>query len=295
MDEVFRKIEAICPAERGADMRQYTTFKIGGKADLLASPTSPEELLAVLSLCEGVPHSIIGNGSNLLVGDGGYRGVLVRIGSGMGKLARDGETITAEAGASLAAVARMALEAGLCGMEPLSGIPGTVGGACIMNAGAYGGEMRDVVKTVSFLTPTGKLCRTEDHGFSYRHSRYMDEKAVILSVEFSLKPGNKDEILEKMEELSARRREKQPLTLPSAGSAFRRPQNGYAAQMIDEAGLRGFSIGGAAVSEKHAGFVVNTGGASASDVRALLTYIEETVFQKFGVRLEPEIRFLGEF
>ncbi len=295
MNEVFRKIEAICPAERGADMRQYTTFKIGGKADLLASPSSPEMLREVLSLCAFVPHSIIGNGSNLLVGDGGYRGVLIRIGNGMGNIERRGETIIAEAGASLAAVARTALEAGLCGMEPLSGIPGTVGGACVMNAGAYGGEMRDVVKSVSFLTKNGELCQAEDHGFSYRHSRYMEEEAVILSVEFSLKYGDRDAIREMMEQLSVKRREKQPLTMPSAGSAFRRPQNGYAAQMIDEAGLRGFSIGGAAVSEKHAGFVVNTGGATAKEVRALLTHIEETVFRKFGVRLEPEIRFLGEF
>ena len=295
METVFQKIEKICPAVRRADMKKYTTFKIGGEADLLAMPESPRQLSSVLSLCRDIPHDVIGNGSNLLVGDGGFRGVLIRIGSGFSKIKVEGNRIFAQAGATLSAVAHAALAASLSGMEPLAGIPGTVGGGVLMNAGAYGGEIRDVCESVTCILPDGRTETCYDHGFSYRHSVYQEKKAIITDAVFTLKAGEKAEILDKMETLAKKRREQQPLTLPSAGSAFKRPSAGYAAQMIDEAGLRGFSVGGAAVSEKHAGFVVNLGNATARDVRSLLEQVQARVLETHGVRLEPEIRFLGDF
>lgn len=295
MEALFREIESVCTAERGADMKQYTTFKIGGRAALLAKPDSAKTLCRVLEISKEIPHAVIGNGSNLLVGDGGFPGVLIRIGSDMAEVRQEGNRLIAAAGASLAAVSRVAMEAGLSGMAPLAGIPGTVGGAVMMNAGAYGGEMRDVVSSVKCLLPDGTEEVSEEHGFSYRHSRYQEIGAIVTEVTFSLTPGASAQIREEMEALAQKRREKQPLNLPSAGSAFKRPKDGYAAEMIDKAGLRGFSVGGAAVSEKHAGFVVNTGGATARDVQTLLAKVQEKVFEKYGVMLEPEIRFLGDF
>ena len=294
MEALFQEIESLARTEREADMRQYTTFKIGGKAALMAFPKCTADVLRMLALCKNVPHAVIGNGSNLLVGDAGFRGVIIRIGSEMGEIRTEGNRIFAGAGASLAAVSRAAMEAGLSGMAPLAGIPGTVGGAVMMNAGAYGGEMRDVVEEVTYILD-GNVEKSREHGFSYRHSRYMDMGAIVTEVVFSLSVGDKEEIRAEMEALAQKRREKQPLNLPSAGSAFKRPKDGYAAEMIDKAGLRGFSVGGAAVSEKHAGFVVNQGGATAKDVKTLLEKVQETVFEKYGVKLEPEIRFLGDF
>jgi len=294
MEALFQEIESLVRTEREADMRQYTTFKIGGKAALMAFPKRTADVLRMLALCKNVPHAVIGNGSNLLVGDAGFRGVIIRIGSEMGEIRTEGNRIFAGAGASLAAVSRAAMDAGLSGMAPLAGIPGTVGGAVMMNAGAYGGEMRDVVEEVTYILD-GNVEKSREHGFSYRHSRYMDIGAIVTEVVFSLSVGDKEEIRAEMEALAQKRREKQPLNLPSAGSAFKRPKDGYAAEMIDKAGLRGFSVGGAAVSEKHAGFVVNQGGATAKDVKTLLEKVQETVFEKYGVKLEPEIRFLGDF
>ncbi len=295
MESLFRDIEKICPAERCADMKKFTSFRIGGPAALLAQPRDGETLRAVLSLCRDIPHEIIGNGTNLLVGDGGYQGVLIRIGSEFSTVRVEGKRIFARAGATLGAVAHAALEAGLSGMEPLSGIPGTVGGAVCMNAGAYGGEMADVIEEIACLCPDLSFARRKEHGFSYRHSDYQENGCIVTDAVFSLSEGDRTEIRKEMETLSLRRREKQPLQLPSAGSAFKRPPGGYAAQMIDEAGLRGFSVGGAAVSEKHAGFVVNTGGATARDVRTLLSAVQAKVLETHGVQLEPEIRFLGDF
>lgn len=295
METVFREVEASCPAIRRADMQNYTSFKIGGCADLLAQPETGEQLGRVLRLCQHIPHAVIGNGTNLLIGDGGFRGVLIRIGSGFSGIRVEGNRIYARAGATLGAVSHLALEAGLSGMEPLSGIPGTVGGAVLMNAGAYGGEMADVITETKVIKADFSEETIREHGFSYRHSRYQDEGFIVTDAVFTLTPGHRETIRQRMEELAKKRREKQPLTLPSAGSAFKRPPEGYAAQMIDEAGLRGFSVGGAAVSEKHAGFVVNTGGATAKDVRTLLCLVQEKVQKTHGVLLEPEIRFLGEF
>ena len=295
MEAVFSAVEKICPAVRMADMKKYTSFKIGGCADLLAEPENVSQLRAVLKVLKDVPHIIIGNGTNLLFGDGGYRGVVLRLGNRFARVRVEGNRIYADAGASLAAVSRAAMEAGLAGLAPLSGIPATVGGAVIMNAGAYGGEMADVIETVTYMTPDGEAGESSDHGFSYRHSTYMEKDRIITGAVFKLSKGDSEEIKREMEALSVRRREKQPLNLPSAGSAFKRPKEGFAAKMIDEAGLRGFSVGGAAVSEKHAGFVVNTGNASADDVRKLLLAVQKKVEEAYGVVLEPEIQFVGEF
>ncbi len=295
MRELFLEIESICPAVRDADMRKYTSFSIGGPADILAEPENEEQLAALLKLLQNAPHAVIGNGSNLLVGDGGFRGVLVRLSSGFSSVRVEGNRIIASAGATLSHVAKVAMEIGLSGMAPLAGIPGTVGGAMVMNAGAYGGEMADVIESSSCITKEGRREVLSDHDFSYRHSIYAENGAIVTGAVFALREGNKEEIREEMRALSIKRREKQPLTLPSAGSAFKRPSGGFAAQMIDEAGLRGFSVGGAAVSEKHAGFVVNLGGATARDVRTLLSLVQEKVQKTHGVLLEPEIRFLGEF
>ncbi len=295
MKAVFREIETICPTLRDADMKQYTTFRIGGTADLLALPESEAQLCAVLAACRKIPHAVMGNGSNLLVGDGGFRGVLLRIGSGFSKIRIEGTTVYAEAGATLFAVAQAARRARLSGMEPLAGIPGSVGGAILMNAGAYDGEISKVLSACTCIFPGGTVETSCDHGFSYRHSRYMEEGAIVTGGVFQLSPGKEEEIAAKMELYAQKRREKQPLSLPSAGSAFKRPPGGYAAQMIDEAGLRGYRVGGAAVSEKHAGFVVNMGGATARDVRTLLEDVQKKVLDSHGVLLEPEIRFLGEF
>ncbi len=295
MEAIFSAIEKICPSVRGADMKKYTSFKIGGRADLLAEPENREQLRKVLKMCQGVPYAVIGNGTNLLIGDGGFRGVIIRIGNRFSEIRVEGNRIYAAAGATLAAVARAAMEAGLSGFAPLAGIPGTVGGALVMNAGAYGGEVADVLERATCITPEGEEKTVFDHGFSYRHSMYQEKDWIITDAVFSLSPGDREEIRREMEELAAKRREKQPLTLPSAGSAFKRPVGGYAAQMIDEAGLRGFSVGGAQVSEKHAGFVVNIGDATARDVRELLMAVQKKVKETYGVQLEPEIRFLGEF
>ncbi len=295
METVFRNIEKICPAIRDADMKKFTSFKIGGAAKLLAQPENTKQLSAVLALSKSVPHAVIGNGSNLLVGDGGYSGVLIRIGNLFSDIRIEGNRIYARAGAVLAAVAYAAMEAGLSGLAPLSGIPGTVGGAMRMNAGAYGGEMADVIESSVCLTPEGTEETLRDHDFSYRHSIYQENGCIVTEAVFKLTEGNRDEIRAEMDALARKRREKQPLNLPSAGSAFKRPPGGYAAQMIDEAGLRGFTCGGAAVSEKHAGFVVNVGDATAKDVRTLLDAVQKKVLETHGVMLEPEIQFLGDF
>ncbi len=295
MEALFRRIEQLCPAERGAEMKKFTSFKIGGPADLLAQPENIEQLQAVLAICKDVPHAVIGNGTNLLVSDSGYRGVLIRISNGFSDVRTEGTQIYAQAGATLAAVARAAMLAGLSGMEPLSGIPGTVGGAALMNAGAYGGEMADVISSVTVLHRDGSLEISRSHGFSYRHSVYQENGGIVTDAVFSLTASKTEKIRAEMEALAIKRREKQPLTMPSAGSAFKRPKDGYAAQMIDEAGLRGFTVGGAAVSPKHAGFIVNCGDATAADVRTLIRLVQEKVQETHGVLLEPEIRFLGDF
>lgn len=278
-------------------MKRHTTFQVGGAADYFVTPENSRELKAVLALCreEAIPFFILGNGSNLLVGDSGYRGVIVHIGRPMAELSIEGTTITAGAGVTLARLAQAAMEAGLTGLEFASGIPGTLGGALVMNAGAYGGEMAQVVKNASILTKTGeerRLSLTELQ-FGYRTSAILREEYLALGAELNLQPGDKAEIKKTMEELAAKRREKQPLEYPSAGSTFKRPQGHFAAALIDQCGLKGRAVGGAQVSEKHAGFLINRGGATCADVLELADQVRQEVLRQTGVELELEIRVLG--
>lgn len=280
-----------------APMRDYTTFRAGGPADLLVSPKSAEQIRAVLQMCRQleVPVTLLGNGSNVLVRDGGIRGAALRLGSEFSQIQIEGSMVIAQAGAKLAAVVSAALNAGLVGMEFAWGIPGSVGGGIYMNAGAYGGELSQVLHSALVLTADLEIVQmpSEALSLSYRHSALMENGALVLEGRFCLKPGDTAAAREYLRELAARRREKQPLDLPSAGSTFKRPAGHYAGALIESAGLKGFSIGGAQVSEKHAGFVVNRGG-SAADILALIRHVQECVSAQSGIWLEPEVLILGE-
>ena len=278
-------------------MSAHTTLKLGGPADYLVFPQSAEEIAAMFGEAyeHGLPVTVIGHGSNLLVLDGGIRGLVICIGRNMRKITRNGNILTAQAGAMLGSVAMEAADSGLSGLEFASGIPGTAGGGVTMNAGAYDGEMSQVVTTVKGICPDGKrvtLTRAE-MDFSYRHSAVPEKNLIVTEVVFELHPGDPTEIRAKMSALNAKRAEKQPLDLPSAGSAFKRPEGYYAAALIDQCGLKGYSIGGARVSEKHAGFLVNT-GTSSSDFLELMHKVQAVVEERVGVRLEPEIKVIGE-
>ncbi len=279
-------------------MSAHTTFRIGGPADLFLEPRKEQvgPLLAALRKTD-IPLMILGNGSDLLVGDKGIRGAVIHIGNEMDQIGINGEQIEAQAGAPLSRVARQAQRAGLSGMEALSGIPGSLGGAVMMNAGAYGSTMEDVIASVEVLTEGGEI-RNYSLGemhFSYRHSRIREEGSVVLSAVLRLKRGEAGEIDAVMTDLTRRRTLKQPLEMASAGSTFKRPQGYFAGKLIQDAGLRGYRVGQAQVSEKHCGFVVNRGGASAAEVRQLMADVQAKVKEKFGVDLEPEVRFVGEF
>ncbi|MBR6443411.1 MAG: UDP-N-acetylmuramate dehydrogenase [Clostridia bacterium] len=278
-------------------MSAYTTLKLGGPADYLAFPQSEEEIAALFAEANtaGMPVTVIGHGSNLLVLDGGIRGLVICIGKNMKKIIRQGDTLTVQAGAMLGRTAMEAAEAGLTGMEFASGIPGTIGGGVTMNAGAYDGEMAQVVTRVRGIYPDGKTVELsrEEMEFSYRHSVVMEKHFVVTEVTLELQEGDPAEIRARMSELNARRMDKQPLDVPSAGSTFKRPAGYYAAALIDQCGLKGYSIGGAQVSMKHAGFLVNT-GTSSRDFLELMRKVQEIVKEKTGVQLEPEIRILGE-
>ncbi len=279
-------------------MSRHTTFRVGGPAKLLVTPRL-SQIAEVILLCqrEAVPYTIIGNGSNLLVSDKGLDGVVIELGRPMSSVTIKGCRITAEAGAMLAKVSNMAAEAGLTGMEFASGIPGTIGGAVVMNAGAYGGEMSQVIDRVTVLTQDGEIkeLTLAELELSYRHSCITALNYIVLSAVMILHEGNMQEISDMMQELREQRIEKQPLEYPSAGSTFKRPEGFFAGKLIMDAGLRGFSVGDAQVSEKHCGFVVNRGTASAADVVNLMNHIQQEVERRFGVVLEPEVRKLGEF
>ena len=281
------------------DMGGHTTFRIGGCADVFVTPQSITEAADIvrLLLARGVKYTVIGNGSNLLVSDKGYRGCIVCMGSAVGDITVSGQVITAGAGALLSKVANAAYESGLTGLEFASGIPGTLGGAVVMNAGAYGGEMKDVITSVTMLDAgNGQtvIFTGEDMKFGYRTSIVKNHPLIVLEAQITLETGSKEEIREKMDDFARRRKEKQPLEFPSAGSTFKRPEGYFAGKLIEDAGLKGFSVGGAAVSEKHCGFVVNKGGATASDIIELIKKVRLTVNEKFGVLLEPEVVILGE-
>ena len=279
-------------------MKNHTSFKIGGPADEFCQVTSAEEIQELICYAKekNIPYTIIGNGSNLLVSDKGIRGLVIKIAKGFDSAEVSDTKITASAGILLSKLAKVALANSLSGLEFASGIPGTLGGAVYMNAGAYGGEIRDVVKSVTYLED-GKIktADKEELGFGYRKSRFSDSGCIILSAELELKAGDKDKISEKMEDFKERRCSKQPLSMPSAGSTFKRPEGYFAGKLIEDAGLKGFGIGGAMVSEKHSGFVVIQGGATARDVLNLIEHIQKTVYEKFGVTLDTEVKMLGEF
>ena len=279
-------------------MSEHTTFEIGGPADLFVIPDDPEEVGEIVSVCQesGAPYFVLGRGSDLLVSDEGYRGVIIAIADGLFNVSVSGEEMTCQAGVSLKEASEMACELGLSGLEFACGIPGSVGGACFMNAGAYGGCMADVLESVRALMPDGSVesIPVDELDLGYRKSRVRDEGLVVLSATFGLREADVDGIRATMDDLTQRREEKQPLEYPSAGSTFKRPEGHFAGKLISDAGLKGYRVGGAAVSEKHAGFVVNLGGATASDVRAVIAHVQDEVERQFGVRLEPEVRFLGE-
>ena len=283
--------------EKNAVMAGYTTLHLGGPADLLAHPATPGQLQMLLREAKKhqIPVTVIGHGSNLLVKDGGIRGLVIRICREMNNMEVRDNIIRAEAGVMMSVLAMAAANNNLGGLTFASGIPGTIGGGVYMNAGAYGGEMSQVVTLVEGVDMNGEPFRYtgEEMDFSYRHSRLMDEKKIITHVTVSLHPGKHDELLSEMVLLNRQRAEKQPLTLPSAGSTFKRPTGGYASALVDQCGLKGCQIGGAQVSEKHAGFLVNRGG-TAADFLALIAHVQKVVYEKTGFRLEPEVRILGE-
>lgn len=278
-------------------MKNHTTFRIGGPADLFVTPHSEEELLNVLPFLkkEQIPYFIMGNGSNLLVSDEGFRGVVICLAAAMTDICVSDHTIGALAGARLAAIASRAQQASLTGLEFAAGIPGTLGGACVMNAGAYGGEMKQVLTKVRCIDRDGHI-RTylpEQMELGYRSSTFMRDHLTVVSAEMTLEDGNQDEISARMADLRQRRQSKQPLEYPSAGSTFKRPEGYFAGKLIMDAGLRGFSVGDAQVSEKHCGFVINKGNATAADVWELIAEVRKRVKDQFGVELQPEVRFLG--
>lgn len=280
-------------------MSRHTTFRIGGPADFYLCPHSTNEVQEIVEICkeEKLPYFVLGNGSNLLVSDRGYRGVVIQLWKNFSDITVKDCCIQAKAGALLSKVAAEALEAGLTGMEFASGIPGTIGGAAFMNAGAYGGEMKDIIKSVKVLDTQGevRVLPKEELKMGYRTSIVKEKGYTVLSVELELTRGNQEEIRNTMEDLKERRTSKQPLEMPSAGSTFKRPEGYFAGKLIMDSGLRGFSVGGAQVSEKHCGFVVNKGGATAMDVLNLIREVQRRVKEQFGVDLETEVRFLGEF
>lgn len=299
---MYDYIKSIIPRERllfDEPMSRHTTFKVGGEADCMLLIEKEEELLTLIPFFQKIEQDyfILGNGSNLLVGDKGYRGVVLKLCGSMKQITVEENRIRVQAGALLSQTAAVARDAGLSGMEFAAGIPGSVGGAIVMNAGAYGGEMKQIAESVKVMNPEGEILILDNDTmeFGYRTSIMKGRPFVVLEVVFRLKPGKKEEIQKKMDELAEERRSKQPLNFPSAGSTFKRPEGHFAGQLIMEANMRGFRIGGAQVSEKHCGFIVNTGKATAEDIKEVIEEVQLRVKERFRVTLEPEIVFLGEF
>lgn len=281
-------------------MKKHTTFRVGGPADWLVTPTEEEQIQEVVNLLrtENVPYYVMGNGSNLLVGDKGYRGVIIQLGKNLSQIRMTEEGVLyAQAGALLSKIAAEALAQSLTGFEFASGIPGTLGGAVMMNAGAYGGEMKHVLKDALALTANGELrvLPVEQMELGYRTSIFAQNGDIVLSAQIRLQEGSPEEIRAYMDELKEKRITKQPLEYPSAGSTFKRPEGYFAGKLIEDTGLRGFQVGGAQVSEKHCGFVINKEQATAADILSLIEQVSDRVEAKFGVRLEPEVKRIGEF
>ena len=278
-------------------MSSHTTFKTGGCADIMLLPSSVEEQLEAIKICRdnSVPYLIMGNGSNLLVRDKGIRGVVIKLGRNFADIRVEDNILSAQSGALLSAAANTALKWELAGMEFAAGIPGTVGGGVCMNAGAYGGELKDIIKEVKVLdNGMVKTLTNTEAGFVYRGSRIIKEGMTVLSATFELKKGNKEDIQSLMADYAQRRRSKQPLDKPSAGSTFKRPEGDFAGRLIEAAGLKGYGIGGAKVSDKHCGFIINNGGATSTDILELIDFVRKRVYESSGVMLEPEVRIIGE-
>lgn len=288
------------PADLKIDesMSRHTSFKIGGLADILVTQGSDGQIIEIVRLCrsQNIPLTVIGNGSNLIVRDGGIRGVVLKIYDNFSSCKVAGETIEAESGILLSKLVNIVMEHELTGLEFASGIPGTLGGAVVMNAGAYGPEMKDVVIKTRYVTPEGEIRELDNAGHEYGHRKsvFQQNNCIVLSSILQLRKGIKEEIKARMNNLNALRREKQPLSLPSAGSVFRRPEGHFAGKLVEDCGLKGFRIGGAEVSCLHCGFIVNIGCATADDVINLIKYIQKTVKDKFDVVLHTEVKIIGE-
>ena len=284
-----------CIVKEKVDMREYTSFKTGGIADIMIEPTTPLAVASVLRELKnmGTDYYVLGNGSNLLVADEGLRKPVVHIGKNMSEIKVDGEHIICQAGALLSKVAMTAYKNSLTGMEFAHGIPGSVGGAVCMNAGAYGGEMKDIIDWIDYASETGEVYRMDNDSacFGYRKSFFSDKKYVVTQVGIKLNKGNSEEIINKMKELGQKRRDKQPLEYPSAGSTFKRPEGYFAAALIEEAGLKGECVGGACVSEKHSGFIINKDNATTGDILMLMDKVKKVVYEKNNVVLEAEVKY----
>lgn len=299
---VKEALQRFVPAENilyEEPLKKYTTFRVGGEADCLIEIADPAWLPPLVSYLNKVeiPYFVLGNGSNLLVGDKGYRGIVLHLAGRLAQIRVEGNRVIAQAGAYLSQAARTAAQHGLTGLEFAAGIPGTVGGGVVMNAGAYDGEMKHVVEEVSVLDREGTplTLNNETMEFGYRTSVIKQHPFIVTECSFLLREGDPEKIRKKMEDFQARRKEKQPLEYPSAGSTFKRPEGYFAGKLIMDAGLSGLSVGGAQVSEKHCGFLINRGDATAADIRDLITQVQEEVERRFSVKLEPEVIFLGEF
>ena len=297
--EALRQIDSDLEMNINEKMSRHTTFKTGGPASLFIRPDSLEQLKKVVALLKRaeVPYFILGNGSNLLVSDKGYDGAIISTDKFTDIRLEDEKTIYAEAGVKNSAIAAFARDNSLTGYEFAAGIPGSLGGAVIMNAGAYGGEMKLIVKEVRALSPQGEIIRLDNEAlrFDYRTSALKGKDFIVISALLELEKGDKDEISARMNELALKRKEKQPLEYPSAGSTFKRPEGYFAGKLIEDSGLRGYTVGGAMVSDKHCGFVINKGEATSKDIYTLILNVQNTVYEKFGVRLEPEVILLGKF
>ena len=299
--EIGKKLLSILKVEqvkKDEPMKIHTTFRVGGPASYFVTPETEEEVAKVIEVCtqENVPYYIVGNGSNLLVSDAGYRGVIVQIYKEMNEVKVEGDLVKAQAGALLSGIAAKALGAELSGFEFASGIPGTIGGACVMNAGAYGGEMKDVLESVTVLTGEGKIIELgrNELELGYRTSVIAKKGYIVLGAVLKLERGDGEKIKTYMDELKEKRVTKQPLEYPSAGSTFKRPEGYFAGKLIEDAGLRGFQVGGAQVSEKHCGFVINRDHATAADIMELMRQVQIRVKENSGVDLEPEVKRLGD-
>ncbi|QNU67848.1 UDP-N-acetylmuramate dehydrogenase [Ruminiclostridium herbifermentans] len=301
-NELIKKLISTLGEEKvfiNEPMKSHTSFKIGGPADLLILPDSSKQIEDVMRclVSDNVPYMVMGNGTNLLVSDKGIRGVVIKIYDNMDRYSIDGEYMELEAGMLISKASKIALQNSLSGLEFAEGIPGTIGGAVTMNAGAYIGEMSTVVDETEYLDANGRIVtvKGEEHGFSYRTSIIQKTKGIVLKTRLKLNFGDYKKIKDLMDDFNFKRRDKQPLEWPSAGSVFKRPQGYFVGKLIDDCGLRGFSIGGAKISDKHSGFIINTGDATCKDVLDLIRYIQKNVSEKFNVELEPELRIVGDF